>query len=42
MDFPKHIKDVFSKLLQEPTLDNFRDFIKGNTGKYNTVDFKSE
>lgn len=28
MAFPKQIKDIVYKLLQEPTLDNFREFYK--------------
>ena len=42
MEFPKQIRDIVFKLLQEPTLDNFRDFMKGQTGEHNTIDFKSE
>lgn len=42
MGFPKQIKDIVYNLLQEPTLNNFRDFLKGHTGEHNTIDFKKE
>ncbi len=42
MDFPKHLKDIVHKLLEEPTLDNFREFIKGQTGEHNSIDFKRQ
>lgn len=42
MEFPKQIKDLVFKLLQEPTLDNFRDFLRGQTGEHNTIDFKEK
>lgn len=40
MGFPKQIKDIVYQLLQEPTLDNFRAFMKGQTGEHNSIDFK--
>lgn len=40
MDFPKHLRDIVYNLLTEPTLDNFREFIKGQTGEHNSIDFK--
>ena len=40
MPFPKQTKDIIYSLLQEPTLDNFREFIKNHTGEHNSIDFK--
>ena len=42
MDFPKQIKDQVYKLLQEPTLDKFREFLHSQTGEHNAIDFKSQ
>ena len=42
MAFPKQIKDIVYNLLQEPTLDNFREFLKNQTGEHNSIDFKRE
>lgn len=42
MEFPKQIKDIVYKLLQEPTLDNFRDFLHNQTGEHNSIDFKEQ
>lgn len=42
MAFPKQIKDTIYRLLQEPTLDNFREFLKNHTGEHNSIDFKRE
>jgi len=42
MNFPKQLKDIVYRLLQEPTLDNFREFIRGQTGEHNSIDFKEE
>ena len=42
MEFPKQIKDMVYRLLQEPTLDQFRDFLRGQTGEHNSIDFKSQ
>ena len=42
MEFPKQIKDIVYKLLQEPTLDHFREFLKGQTGEHDTIDFKNQ
>lgn len=42
MAFPKQIKDIVYKLLQEPTLDNFREFLRNRTGEHNPIDFKQE
>ena len=38
----KQIKDIVYKLLQEPTLDHFREFLKGQTGEHDTIDFKNQ
>ena len=42
MDFPKQLKDQVYKLLQEPTLDKFRDFLRSQTGEHNAIDFKGQ
>ena len=42
MEFPKQFKDRVFQLLQEPTLDNLRAFLQGETGEYNAIDFKQE
>ena len=42
MSFPKQIKDIVYQLLQEPTLDHFREFIRGQTGEHNSIDFKEQ
>lgn len=42
MEFPKQIKDQVYKLLQEPTLDKFREFLHAQTGEHNAIDFKEQ
>lgn len=42
MEFPKQIKDAVYQLLQEPTLDHFREFLYDHTGEHNAIDFKRE
>lgn len=42
MSFPKQTKDIIYNLLQEPTLDNFREFIRNHTGEHNSIDFKKQ
>ena len=42
MEFPKQLKDQVYKLLQEPTLDKFREFLHAQTGEHNAIDFKSQ
>lgn len=42
MDFPKQMKDVVYTLLQEPTLDKFREFLRAQMGEHNSIDFKSQ
>lgn len=42
MKLPKQLKDIVYTLLQQPTLDNFREFLKGETGEHNSIDFKAE
>ena len=42
MGFPKQLKDVIYNLLQEPTLDKFREFLHSQTGEHNSIDFKSQ
>lgn len=42
MGFPKQLKDIVYKLLQEPTLDNFREFLHSQTGEHNAIDFKRQ
>lgn len=34
MEFPKQLKDQVYKLLQEPTLDKFREFLHAQTGEH--------
>ena len=40
MGYPKNIKDIVYDMLQEPTLDRFRDFLHSQTGEHNSIDFK--
>lgn len=42
MEFPKQLKDQVYALLQEPTLDKFREFLHAQMGEHNTIDFKSQ
>ena len=42
MEFPKQLKDQVYRLLQEPTLDKFREFLHAQMGEHNTIDFKSQ
>lgn len=42
MNFPKQLRDIVYNLLKEPTLDNFREFLKGQTGEHNPIDFKGQ
>lgn len=42
MEFPKQLKDVVYKLLQEPTLEKFREFLRSQMGEHNAIDFKSQ
>lgn len=42
MEFPKQLKDTVYNLLQEPTLDKFREFLRGQTGEHDSIDFKSQ
>lgn len=42
MEFPMQLKDIVYKLLQEPTLDNFREFLHSQMGEHNAVDFKGQ
>lgn len=42
VEFPKQLKDVVYNLLQEPTLDKFRDFLYAQTGEHNSIDFKKQ
>ena len=42
MDYPKNLKDIVYALLQEPTLDKFREFLHSQTGEHNSIDFKSQ
>lgn len=42
MDFPKQLKDVVYGLLQEPTLEKFREFLRAQTGEHNAIDFKAQ
>lgn len=42
MEFPKQLKDQVYTLLQEPTLDKFREFLHAQTGEHNAIDFKRQ
>ena len=42
MEFPSQLKDIVYNLLQEPTLDKFRDFLHAQTGEHNSIDFKKQ
>lgn len=42
MGYPKNLKDIVFSLLQEPTLDKFRDFLRSQTGEHNSIDFKKQ
>lgn len=42
MEFPKQLKDQVYLLLQEPTLDKFREFLHAQMGEHNAIDFKSQ
>lgn len=42
MEFPKQLKDQVYSLLQEPTLDRFREFLHAQMGEHNAIDFKSQ
>lgn len=42
MEFPKQLKDQVYVLLQEPTLDKFREFLHAQMGEHNAIDFKSQ
>ena len=42
MEFPRQIKDQVYELLQEPTLDKFREYLHAQVGEHNAIDFKSQ
>lgn len=42
MEFPKQLKDQVYSLLQEPTLEKFREFLHSQTGEHNAIDFKRQ
>ena len=42
MGFPKQMKDIVYTLLQEPTLDKFREFLYAQLGEHNSIDFKAQ
>lgn len=42
MEIQKQFKDKFYKVLQEPNLDKFREFLEEQTGEHNYVDFKGQ
>lgn len=42
MNYPKQLKDEVYHLLQEPTLDRFREFLHAQMGEHNAIDFKSQ
>ena len=40
MEIQRQFKDKFYKVLQDPNLDKFREFLEEQTGEHNYVDFK--
>lgn len=42
MAFPKQLKDIVYALLQEPTLEKFREFLHAQLGEHNSIDFKEQ
>ncbi len=42
MEYPKQLKDQVYNLLQEPTLDKFREFLHAQMGEHNSIDFKGQ
>lgn len=42
LEFPKQMKDVVYALLQEPTLEKFREFLHSQLGEHNSIDFKGQ
>ena len=42
MEIPKNLKDIVYELLQEPTLDRFREFFQAQTGEHDAIDFKRQ
>ena len=42
MGYPKQIKDMVARLLQEPTLDHLREYLRGHTGEHDTIEFKGQ
>ena len=42
MEFPKQLKDQVYRLLQEPTIEEFRNFLHAQMGEHNAIDFKSQ
>ena len=42
MGFPKQLKDTVYRVLQEPTLENFRKTMQDGTGEHNYIDFKEQ
>ena len=42
MEYPKQLKDTVYALLQEPTLEKFREFLHAQLGEHNAIDFKGQ
>lgn len=42
MEIPKNLKDIVYELLQEPTLDRFREFFQAQTCEHDAIDFKRQ
>ena len=42
VEIPKNLKDIVYELLQEPTLDRFREFFQAQTGEHDAIDFKRQ
>lgn len=41
MTLPKQFQDRLYLLLQQPTIEKFREFIENQTGEQNDIDYKS-
>lgn len=42
MKMPEQTKDIVYNLLQEPTLDKFREFLHSQMGEHNAIEFKGQ
>ena len=42
MTLPKQFQDRLYLLLQQPTIEKFREFIENQTGEQNDIDYKKQ